>query len=91
MERTEKGFFKSTQTFEKYMVADAEYGKPVVFKFIEKRNNLFHVTDSFTKYTAKQVEVSLHNNRIVYFQLFDLSVESLVQYAIRFENVHKKF
>ena len=72
------------------MVADAEFGKPIVFKFIEKKNGLFQVTSSFTKNTAKNLEVSLHNNRIVYFQLFDLNVESLVQYAIRFENVHKK-
>ena len=41
VERTEKGFFKSTQTFEKYMVADAEFGKPIVFKLIEKKNNIF--------------------------------------------------
>ena len=91
VERTEKGFFKTTHNFEKIMVADAEFGKPIVFKFIDKKNGMYHVTDSFTKYTAKQLEVSLHNNRIVYFQLFDLNIESLVQYAIRFENVHKKY
>ena len=35
------------------MIADAEFGKPIVFKFIEKKNGLFQVTSSFTKNTAK--------------------------------------
>ena len=52
------------------MFAEVEAGKLVTFKFIDKRDNgIEQVVDTFTRDTAKNFELSLADNRIVYLKL----------------------
>ena len=73
------------------MIAEISIGKPVTFMFIDKlANGKEQLAETFHKNTVKDLEISLLNNRIVYFKIFDREIENYVDYTIRFSSVHKK-
>ena len=70
------------------MLAEVAAGKRVTFKFQDSSSE--KIALPFTRYTAKNLEQSLQDNRIVYLQLFDHDLETYLDYTIIFCNVHKK-
>ena len=46
--------------------------------------------EAFNKRLTNNFQVSLIDNRVVYFQLFDVKHGNNAEYTITFSNVHKK-
>ena len=57
VERTENGFFKSTDFLDTMIMAEVKKNKPVTFKFKKVEND--KVAPPFTKFTAKNIELSM--------------------------------